>query len=157
MDDTATTIYFRLLRWQNVWRRHMRYIFPSPAELRLIELMGGRVFKVKWLRQPRTGFCLAIVLNMGKLFNKERVRREVGYGRYWVDFANDLNRIIEVDGNAYHMDVVADFDREIAIKEMCRKLPNPAAREARILRIKADELWRNPNKVQQKVLGFLVG
>lgn len=157
MDDTATTLYYRLLRWQNVYRRYVRYIFPSPAELRLIELMGGKVFRVRWLRQQRTGFCFAIVLNMGRIFNKEKVRREVGYGRYWVDFANDLNRIIEVDGDAYHMDVVADFDRELFIKEYCKRTPNPAAREARILRIKASELYRNPNNVQQKVLGFLYG
>lgn len=151
--ELADRVYFKVLRWQNVWRRQLRYLFPSPAELRLIELMGGHVLRLKFIKRPSNGFCFAIVLNMGKLFNMERVKREVGYGRYWVDFANDLNRIIEVDGNPYHMDVVADFDREVAIKELCAR----GKFEARFLRIRADELYRNPNDTQRKVLAFLIG
>jgi very-short-patch-repair endonuclease len=151
--DYATTIYFRLLRWQNVYRRNKRLVFPSPAEMRLVELMGGRVLRLKFLRDRRTHFPLALVIRQPKLFKRERVRREVGYGSYWVDFANDLNRIIEVDGSAYHMDVVADFDREVAIKEICRRHKY----DARFLRIRGDELYRDPNVVQRKVLEFLAG
>lgn len=150
--ELADRVYYKMLRWQNVWRRYKRYLFPSPAEMRLIELMGGRVVHVKFLHDPRTGFPLAIVLNRGHLFRREKIRREVGYGRYWVDFANDINRIIEVDGDAYHMDVVADMDREIAIKELCRT----RKMDARFLRIKPADMYRDPNLVQQKVLAFLI-
>lgn len=150
--EFADRIYFRALRWQNVARRWRRYLFPSPAEMRLIQLMGGKVLTVKFLKDPRTHFPLAIVINRGKLFRREKVRREVGFGPYWVDFANDLNRIIEVDGSPYHMDVVADFDREVYIKDVCWK----RKMEARFLRIRADELYRNPDRVQQNVVGFLI-
>lgn len=150
--EFADRIYFKALRWQNVSRRYRRLIFPSPAEMRLIELMGGKVLRIKWLQDPHTKFPLAIVINRGQLFRREKIRREAGYGRYWVDFANDLNRIIEVDGSPYHMDVVADFDREVYIKERCWQ----QKMEARFLRIRADELYRNPNRVQQNVLDFLL-
>lgn len=150
--ELADRVYFKMLRWQNVYRRYKRLVFPSPAEMRLIELMGGKVLRVNFIKEPRNKFPMTIVLNRGHLFRREKIKREVGYGSYWVDFANDINRIIEVDGSEYHMDVVADFDREVAIKELCRR----RKMDARILRIRPFEMYQNPNLIQQKVLGFLI-
>ena len=93
----------------------------------------------------------AIVVSLGPVLKHQNVRREVRYGKYFVDFANDLDRIIELDGAAYHQDVVADMDREIYIQELCRR----QKREARILRIKAYELYNNPTGTQNRVLKFL--
>lgn len=113
--------------------------------MRFVELMGGRVVRVKWLRDPHTKFPLAVVVRYGRLFRNERVRREVGCGRYWIDFGNDIKRGIEIDGHPYHQDVVSEFDREVFLRE----------HGWRLLRIGVSEMYRNPNLVQRQVLKFL--
>lgn len=127
----------------------------SPAEARFIELMGGKVWTVERIRSKHTGFPLTPYWSLGTRLKAEGFRREVRYGRYFVDFANDLNRIIEVDGNPYHMDVVADMDREIYIKEFCWRWQRN--REARIMRIPAHKLWLDKQKLQDDVLKFIMG
>lgn len=149
--EFAERVYYKLKRWQSIYRREKRLLFPSPAEMKLIELMGGKVLRIKFLKDINTGFPMAFVIRNSKLFRLEKIKREVGYGPYWVDFANDINRIIEVDGSHWHMDVVSDMEREIYIKGLCER----SKFDARILRIRADELWRDPNRVQMKVLQFL--
>lgn len=143
----------KLLRMQSIYRRQLRIIFPSPAEIRFAELMGAKYAQVLLFRDRRTKFPMAIRIKRGKLFKQERVKREVSIGPYWVDFANDLNRIIEIDGDPYHMDVVADMDREIHITDICSR----KKMDARFMRIKAHELYRDPDLVQRKVLKFLLG
>jgi hypothetical protein len=103
-------------KWRGRYRRARRLVFISPAEARFIELMGGKVLVWRRIRDKHTGFPMAYYWNLGKRLKAEGFRREVRYGLYFVDFANDLNRIIEIDGNEYHMDVVADMDREIYIR-----------------------------------------
>ena len=141
----------RFARWyyrtRAKWNRRRRLIFPSPAELQLIELMGGRVVRFTFLQDPRTHFPAAIVLSMGPCFRAEKVHREVRLGRYYADFCNDLNRIIEVDGAQYHMDVVAEMDREVYLRDK--------PYYAQILRIKAQDITRKPAIVQKRVLKFL--
>jgi very-short-patch-repair endonuclease len=116
-------------------------------ELRLIELMGGRVWRAKHLRDPWTKFPAAVVVSLGPILRPEKFRREVGYCGFYVDFANDLHRIIEVDGRRWHMDVVADMDREIAIKGR-----HP---DARFLRVKAYEIINQPAIVRARVTKFV--
>jgi very-short-patch-repair endonuclease len=122
-------------------------IFPSPIELEFIELMGGKVVRFTKLRDPRTKFPAAWIVSLGPMMKAQNVHREVRYGKYFVDFSNDLHRIIEIDGSAYHMDVVADMDREIYIK----------ARQPgmRMMRIKTYELRNNKHSVQSRVIDFL--
>ena len=109
--------------------------------------MGGRCTKIVHVKNHKTKFPLVIVWSLGKTLKRQNYKREVRYGRYYVDFANDLNRIIEVDGAAYHMDVIADMDREIDIKG---RQP-----DARFLRVKAYQLYNNSAEVQRKVLTFI--
>lgn len=146
MDSFDHLVHF-LYRTRNKTNRFRRLIFPSPAELRLIELMGGKVVRFTRVRDPRTKFPVAVIVTKGKFLRAQNVRREVRYGPYYVDFANDLHRIIEVDGAAWHADVVADMDREVHIRNRNR--------EARFLRISAMELRRQPAKVREKVRKFL--
>jgi very-short-patch-repair endonuclease len=125
----------------------------SPAEARFVQLMGGTVKTTTRIKARDTGFPLTYYWNLGRRLKAEGFRREVRYGPYFVDFANDLNRIIEIDGSQYHMDVVADMDREIYIRELCYKWhPN---REARILRVPAYRLGLDSRRVQDDVLKFI--
>jgi len=124
-----------------------RMIFPSPAELKFVELMGGHIVRMKWLHSPFTHFPAAIIVSKGKLLRSENFRREVRYGRYYADFANDLHRIIEIDSKRYHMDVVADMDRDIYIKSRFHG--------AQILRLRTFEISANPTRTQQQVIKFL--
>jgi len=82
---------------------------------------------------------------MGKAFRDERFKREVRVGKYYLDFGNDIFWGIEVDGEKWHMDVIAEFERESYIYQ----------RGWRILRIKAIRLWNDPARVQREVLQFL--
>lgn len=136
------TIKGRLKRRRAQYWRLMRLLFSSPAELRLIELMGGKIWRVGWPR--RNGFGLAFVVNRGKLFRQEKVRREVFVGgRYFVDFCNDVGRVIEVDGKQH--DIVSDFDRDAYLY----------SRGFQVLRIPAIDLYNNSAKTQRRVIAFL--
>jgi very-short-patch-repair endonuclease len=117
--------------------------------------MGGKVVRIRPIRDLRTHFPAAIVVSMGPIFRAEKIRREVRFGAHFVDFANDINRIIEVDGAQWHMDVVADFDREIRIKEHTRKYAVPG-QEARFLRLKAYQIINNPATTRARVRKFLL-
>ncbi len=125
----------------------------SSAEVRFIQLMGGKVFTIHRIKHPQTRRPLRIVWTLGKTLGRENFKREVRYGVYWVDFANDLNRIIEIDGAAYHQDVVADMDRDIYIRQHCYR--NARDREARIMRIPAYKMNLQADIVQQNVLQFI--
>jgi len=138
-------LYWRYYKLRASFRRRRRLLFPSPAELRLIVIMGGRVVQIKRLRDPSTGFPLALVIKWPKVFKHEFVRREVRCGPYYIDFGNDIGRGIEIDGRAYHTDVVAAFERDSYLYQ----------RNWLIMHIPALWLWNNPVKVQQLVIGHL--
>ncbi len=140
------TIVDRYYRARSRYWQYKRLIFPSPAEVRFVEIMGGRVWR--WRR-------LALVVSLGRHLRGGNFRREVRYGRYYVDFANDLNYIIEIDGAKYHQDVVADMEREIYITDHCWKYAPAHGRQARILRVKAYHVYNNSRKVQDDVLNFM--
>lgn len=100
---------------------------------------------VRFIRHPGTGFPLRVVLSMGRLFKNEQVEREVRVGKYWVDFGNDIQRGIEVDGAAYHRDVIAEAERAKYF----------AARGWIVLRITARQIVENPAGVRRAVQEFL--
>lgn len=133
-------------RWRGRIGRIKRLIFMSPAEARLIELMGGRCLKFGWPKSRRTKFPFILVVSRGKLFKNEHVKREVRIGKYYVDFGNDLGRAIEVDGDPYHMDILADLKRDGYLME----------RGWRVKHIPAHKLLREPDKIQRDVLSFLL-
>lgn len=134
--------YYRIRGRIGRWRR---LLFISPAEARLIQLMGGRCLKFVWVKSRRTDFPLGLVIKRPKLFKNEHVKREVRVGRYYLDFGNDIGRAIEVDGNDWHRDILADMERDSYLIE----------RGWRIKRIPAHRLWREPDIVQRDVLNFL--
>ncbi len=92
------------------------------------------------------GFPLVIVLRRPRLFRREYVKREVRVGKYWVDFGNDIKRAIEVDGKAYHMDIIKDQERDEYIQSLGWS----------VLRIRADELLREPERVRRRVISYLL-
>lgn len=120
------------------WRRR-RIWFPSPAEVRFIRLMGGVVVTVPWLH--RGGFPLAVVVSLGRILRSEHYQREVRVGSKYVDFGNDVNRAIEIDGADYHRDIVAETQRDEYL----------ASYGWQVMHIRADQLYRNPDRLLQKV------
>lgn len=121
----------------------MRLLFPSPAELRFIELMGGKILRLPI--RNRKGFSLVYIISIGKILREEKFKREVRCGAFYIDFGNDIGRGLEIDGKKFHMDVVYEFERDIYLSE----------RNWRVLHIKAADLWRQPSLVQRQVLSHI--
>jgi very-short-patch-repair endonuclease len=142
------TVYDRYLRWRSNWRRWQRLFFPSAAEVKFIRLMGGHALPLG-MRSRRNSFMLTIVWR-GRTLKRHGFKREMRYGRYYVDLANDLNWIIEVDGYDWHLDEAADRYREVRLEALTAK---PYG--MRVLRIKAARLWNEPDKVRRDVLRFI--
>ena len=134
--------YFRV---RATYFRYTRLYFPSAAEVRLVEIMGGKFLTFKRIRHWQTKRPLTIIYSLGKVLGNEKFGREVRAGRYWVDFMNDLFMGIEVDGAAYHTDVVAQFERDSYLYQ----------RGYRIIHIPAIKLWNDPAHVQQTILKFV--
>lgn len=132
-------------KYRAKWYRANRLLFPSPAEVRLIEIMGGKYFTIKALRHRKTKFPLTIVVSLGKILESERFAREVRVGRYFVDFGNDLAMALEVDGKAYHRDIVREFERDSYLYQ----------RGWRVVHIPAIKLWNDPLAVQHEILRFV--
>lgn len=90
----------------------MRLLFMSPAEAEFVRVMGGRLLVLSFVRSRKLRFPLTILISTGPILRSEGVRREVRAGKYFVDFGNDLRRAIEIDGAAYHKDIVAATERD---------------------------------------------
>ena len=135
----------RYYRTRASYYRWSRLLFPSAAEVRLVEIMGGRMLKIKFIKHYETKRPLTIILSLGKALESERFGREVRAGRYYIDFGNDLAMGLEVDGAAYHRDVVAQFERDSYLYQ----------RGWRIIHIPAIKLWNDPLAVQQQILSFV--
>ncbi len=136
-------------RFRSNTRRTLRLLFPSPAELQFIRIMGGRFITIKFIKRYQTKFPLAIVYKQPRMFKAELVKREVRCGRYFIDFAVSTpysKKGIEIDGSAYHMDVVAEFDRDSYMYQRGWKL----------MRIRAPRVWNDSKRVQNEVMKFLI-
>lgn len=142
--ESLKTIVWRFRRVRAAYRRRVRLLYPSPAEVKFIRLMGGRVVVVDWIHNPRNKYPLVIVLSLGRILRRQGFRREVRIGSKFVDFGNDLKYVIEIDGRPFH-DIV----------EMQRRDDYLANYECQVLHIPAAHLWRSPDKVQRRVVKFL--
>lgn len=123
-------------------------LFPSPAEVDFIRIMGGKVITVNWLKHYKTGFPLVVVISLGKLLRRNLVAREVRVGKCWVDFGSVTpyyKKGIEIDGEQYHKDIVKQMERDEYF----------ANYGWRVLHIKAVQVRNEPDTVQRKVLEFL--
>lgn len=137
--------YYRLRSWY--WQ-HKRLLFPSPAELRFIQIMGGKVLVINRLRHPRSNFPMAFVLSLGTILKRENVAREVRAGKCFIDFGADTKyykKGIEIDGRNWHMDVVKEIERDEYVAQF----------GWRLLHIQAADLYRNSAIVQRRVIDFL--
>jgi hypothetical protein len=141
----SVSLVSRFYRTRSKLRMKRRIAFPSPAEMRLLEIMGGRVWRINAIKDFHTGFPLTVVLSRGKLFRKEHVRREVRIGKYYADFANDVGRVIEVDGHAFHQNEIKEGERNDYLRD----------RGYRVKHIKAADIYRNPVTVREIVTEFL--
>jgi very-short-patch-repair endonuclease len=139
---------YRLYVWRAWIRRQRRILFPSPAEVQFIILMGGRCRQIRWLKDPRTGFCFTRIKSLGTTLSKELVQREVRAGAMYIDFAvatKYYKKGIEIDGRAYHMDILREQQRDNYVAQYGYKL----------LHIQAIDLRLRPQIVQRRVLDFL--
>lgn len=133
--------------WLADWRRLQRILFPSPAEVKLIRILGGRVLVIPWLRGGSNRFPLAMVVSMGKIFRSEGVHREMRVGSKFIDFGvvtKYYRKAVECDGTRYH-DILKDQERDEYLK----------ARGFSVLHIKATRIYREPKKVRRMVIDFL--
>jgi very-short-patch-repair endonuclease len=141
------TFRTRLHYAHNDWRRRGRILFPSPAEVRFVRIMGGRAVTFHFIRHPKTKFPLVVFVTMGRTLRREFVQREVRVGAMYVDFAfvNDYTKkAIEVDGST-HNDIVKEQNRDDYLR----------ARGWRVLHIRGIEIYRQPKKVRDRAIAFL--
>lgn len=140
---------FRIYKWRAAWRKRRRLLFPSPAEVELIRIMGGKYMTISWIRDPQgQHYPLTIVLTLGTILKREMIQREVRVGAMYIDFAVETpwyRKGIEVDGRLFHMDVVKEQERDEYVSQY----------GWRLLHINAGEIYREPDRVQQKILNFL--
>lgn len=139
---------FKYYKRRAALRRKRRLYFPSPAEVQFILLMGGTGWQLPWLRDPRTGFCFTIIRDMGTVLTNELVRREVRAGAMYIDFAVTTpyyKKGIEIDGRAYHRDVLREQQRDDYVRQYGYNL----------LHIQAIDLKLSPQIVQRRVVDFL--
>jgi hypothetical protein len=143
-----STLGFRCYTYLAAWRKRRRLLFPSPAEVQLIRIMGGKCIVVDHFQDPRSGFPLTIVTNLGRLFRRELVKREVRVGAMYIDFAVATpwyKKGIEVDGRDFHRDIVREVWRDGYLADYGWS----------VLHVPAASLYRDPWRVRQKVLTFL--
>ena len=128
--------------------RDIRMFFPSPAEVHFMKLMGAKAITIDAVKWPKTRFPLTIFLTHGKLLRGSYMHREVRVGPYYVDFAfmdAYSNKAIEIDGAEWHVDIVKEAERDNYLNE----------RGWSVMHIQAAELYRNPGRVQRRVVAFL--
>lgn len=142
-------IKLRIYKTRAAWRKRRRLLFPSPAEVELIRIMGGKYLTISWVRDPQgQHYPLTIVINMGQLFKREAIEREVRVGAMYMDFATvglTYRKGIEVDGRLFHMDIVQEMERDEYV----------AGYGYNLLHIRAAEIYRSPQIVQRRILNFL--
>lgn len=132
---------------KDLWRRG-RILFPSPAELQFIRVMGGRVILVDHVRHPDTGFSLAVITSMGKTLRREFVQREMRVGAMYVDFAfvtQYSKKAVEIDGKDWHRDVVREQQRDDYLRSYGWN----------VLHIQAADIYSKPKFVRDKTITFL--
>lgn len=137
------TILDRYYRLRSNYRRRARLIWPSPAEVQFIRLMGGIVVTLP-VKSIRNRYPMAVVLYRGRILRRYGIHREVRIGRFYVDFCNHTKGI-EIDGLAYHVDKIAEAKRTAYIAE----------RGVVLMRIEARALKATPKAIKRSVKAFL--
>lgn len=147
-------------RTRSKYWRLQRLLFPSPAELQFIKILGGKFLRFP-IHNRRTGFLFAVVFSLGKVLRNEGFKHEVRAGKFWIDFANDTGLGIEIQGRMWHSgNVLKEQFRYNYLSNFC--VPkcryychDHLNRGMRIMYIDAKRLWHEPDKVKAEVLHFL--
>src|SRR5260221_1167016 len=142
------TIGDRLIRGVQGYRRLHRLLFVSPAEVRFVQVMGGKSLTLPFIKSRKTGSPLTF-LRLGKVLKRELIEREVQVGKrhYCIDFGTrnaSYKKGIDIT-SSYHTDVLADQERNDYLR----------ARGWDVMYIKAARIQRDPVGVLRKVLKFL--
>lgn len=135
----------KFYRLRSRYWRNNRMLWPSPAEVAFVRVMGGRVITVPFCKHPRNGFKLAWVLSLGKTLRSHKFQREVRCGSKYCDFGNDLKWAIEIDGRRYHNDIVVQQQRDEYF----------AKYGWRVLHVDARDVFWNVNQTRDLVHKFL--
>ena len=115
----------------------------APVFERMCQVAStGHVLNAEFIRNF-SGCQLVVWYDLGKTLKQWHMEREFKVGRHFVDFGNG-QKALEVDGRLWHMNVIADAERDTYLK----------ARGVDVLHIKAEEL-KNPFRVRAKVIKFL--
>lgn len=130
--------YATLWEWL---RRRWKSLFPKPAEVRLLQILGGSVIVIGSIR--RNGRPLTITLSRGRLLRSERFRRSVIDDQGML--ANDVRWAIAIQGKDYERDVIAAYEQDEQLQ----------AAGWRVRWIPEAWLWTNPSRVRKNVLQFL--
>jgi len=139
---------FRLYKLKQAWRKRRRLLFPSPAEVELIRIMGGKYVTFSGIKDPKTGFPFTLILDLGTILKRESIAREVRAGAMYIDFATiglSYQKGIEVDGTLWHMDIVKEQNRDDYLRQFGWS----------VIHINAAEIYREPLRVQQRIINFL--
>lgn len=138
----------RLYKIHARFRKRKRLLFPSPAEIDFIRLMGGKAIVIDHVKNPFTKFPLTFVTSMGDELEREYVQREVRVGAMYIDFGVQTpyyKKGIEIDGKNFHRDIIAEQRRDKYVRDFGWDL----------LHIQADVLRREPKRVHDLVLDWL--
>lgn len=150
----------KYLRLRSRYWRTQRLLFPSPAELQFIKILGGKFIRFP-ITHRRTGFPFAVVFSLGKVLRNEGFKREVRAGRFWIDLANDVGIGFEIQGKMWHTgNVLKEQFRYNYLSNFCVPKCRLYCRKhlnigLRIMYIDAKRLWTEPDKVKAEVLHFL--
>jgi hypothetical protein len=128
------------LSWieRRLWR-------AQPAEILLLEILGGRAFMLPCETSPKHPLPLLFVWWMPRIFRREKVRHAVWVGRRRVSFGNDICRGILIDGAAYQRDILLQLELDDFFQK----------RDWRVLHIVGSSLQRDPRAVRSLVRAFL--
>jgi len=132
------TIYDRIR--DGVYARYERF-FPTPVQVRLIEILGGTTITIGAVR--RNNMPMTITLSRGKLLRSRKFRRTVIDGMGCL--ASDLKWAIAIQGPEYERDVVAAYERDERLE----------AAGWRLAYVQVRDIWHNPAAVRKSLLPFL--
>jgi hypothetical protein len=115
--------------------------FPSPVQVRLIEILGGTTITIGAIR--RHNMPMTITLSRGRLLRSSRLRR--GYLDGMGVLANDIQWAIAIKGPEFERDVIMAYERDEKLQQMGWRLAYISARD----------IWQNPARVRASILPFL--
>lgn len=96
------------------WQRFKDGLFPHPAEVRLLEVLGGITVTIG--RIQRGGRPLTFILSEGKLLKSEHFRR-VAADNKTVLYMNDVQHVLAIRADDFKRDVIGEFEADEALRE----------------------------------------